>query len=93
MFTHVPHPTRPPPAAAPSPGILSSFGELAHMASGGAALEPFNPFAKQPKMSYKDGFQTRYFVLQSFDEGARQLRDYAATARLPESLRGDASVA
>ena len=34
-------------------GVLSSFGELAHMASGGAQLAPFDPFAPQPKMSYK----------------------------------------
>lgn len=40
-------------------GILSSYGELAHMAAGGAVLEPFDPFASQPKMSYKDGYQKR----------------------------------
>jgi hypothetical protein len=41
----------------PHAGILSSFGELRHMASGAAALQPFDPFAKLPKMSYKDGLQ------------------------------------
>lgn len=40
-------------------GILSSYGELAHMAAGGAVLEPFDPFTPQPKMSYKDGYQKR----------------------------------
>ena len=29
------------------------------MASGAAQLDEFDPFAKQPKMSYKDGFQKR----------------------------------
>ncbi len=43
-------------------GVLSSFGELQHMASGqGYTLKPFDPFAPQPKMSYKDGFQRNYF--------------------------------
>lgn len=74
-------------------GILSSFGELQHMASGDVQLQPLDPFARQPKMSYKDGFQRRYFVLESFEEGARQLTDFAARARLPEDLRGNASVA
>ena len=50
-----------------SAGILSSYGELQHMHKGGAELVPFDPFAKQPKMSYKDGFQRRYFVLDSFE--------------------------
>lgn len=36
-------------------GILSSYGELQHMAAGRARLVPFDPFAAQPKMSYKDG--------------------------------------
>ena len=34
-------------------GVLSSFGELEHMRSGKARLLPFDPEAKQPKMSYK----------------------------------------
>jgi hypothetical protein len=34
-------------------GILSSFGELRHMAAGGARLEPLDVFQPQPKMSYK----------------------------------------
>ena len=29
-------------------------------------------------MSYKDGVQQRYFVLDGFREGTRQLRAYAA---------------
>lgn len=45
-------------------------------------------------MSYKDGYQKKYFVLESFDAGAQLLRDYSATiGRLPEQLRGDPSVA
>jgi hypothetical protein len=34
-------------------GILSSFGELEHMAADCAALEPLDVFKPQPKMSYK----------------------------------------
>ena len=37
------------------------------MHAGRAELVPFDPFAKQPKMSYKDGFQQRYFVIDSFE--------------------------
>ena len=65
-------------------GILSSFGELRHMASGAAELAPFDPFASQPKMSYKDGFQRRYFVLDSFEDGAEKLRAYCRS--LPQAL-------
>lgn len=57
-------------------GILSSFGELQHMASGAVELAPFDPFGPQPKMSYKDGYQRRYFVLDSFEEGAGRLKGY-----------------
>ncbi|KXZ45337.1 hypothetical protein GPECTOR_56g434 [Gonium pectorale] len=74
-------------------GILSSYGELEHMASGAAALEPLDPFRPLPKMSYKDGYQSRYFVLDSFEAGASLLHSYAASLALPESLRGDASQA
>lgn len=38
-------------------GILSSYGEMEHMAAGKAKLLPFDPFAPQPKMTYKDGYQ------------------------------------
>ncbi len=34
-------------------GILSSYGEMEHMRSGKADFVPFDPHAKQPKMSYK----------------------------------------
>lgn len=34
-------------------GILSSFGELEHMAAHRAELVPLDVFAPQPKMSYK----------------------------------------
>eukprot|EP00195_Chlamydomonas_chlamydogama_P000269 CAMPEP_0202921848 /NCGR_PEP_ID=MMETSP1392-20130828/77612_1 /ASSEMBLY_ACC=CAM_ASM_000868 /TAXON_ID=225041 /ORGANISM="Chlamydomonas chlamydogama, Strain SAG 11-48b" /LENGTH=334 /DNA_ID=CAMNT_0049615447 /DNA_START=129 /DNA_END=1134 /DNA_ORIENTATION=- len=74
-------------------GILSSFGELQHMAAGGAELVEFDPFSPQPKMSYKDGYQRRYYVLDSFESGTAKLRQYATSIRLPEELRGDASVA
>ena len=38
----------------PCAGVLSSYGELEQMGSGkGYELAPFDPYAKQPKMSYK----------------------------------------
>lgn len=33
---------------------------------GTAEIVPFDPFIAQPKMSYKDGYQKRYFALESF---------------------------
>lgn len=57
------------------------------MASGQPAMEPFDPFMKQPKMSYKDGYQKRYFVLNSFEDGASRLRDYCASVTSPEVIR------
>ncbi|EFJ43480.1 hypothetical protein VOLCADRAFT_96350 [Volvox carteri f. nagariensis] len=74
-------------------GILSSFGELAHMASGVAELQPLDPFRPLPRMSYKDGYQNRYFCLDSFESGTQPLQDYAAAMALPDSLRGDPSMA
>lgn len=69
-------------------GILSSFGEMRHLASGRAALQRFDPFSPQPRMSYKDGFQMRYFVLDSFEEGAAHLKDYCRSMheRLPDDV-------
>lgn len=58
-------------------GILSSPGELRHFASGGAALAPFDPAARQPKMAYNEGYQARYYTLPSFGVGAELLTAYA----------------
>lgn len=74
-------------------GILSSYGELAHMASGVAELTPLDPFQPLPRMSYKDGYQTRYFMLESFEAGAELLHRYAATLALPQSLAEDPLIA
>lgn len=70
-------------------GVLSSYGEMQHMSAGGAKLLPFDPFRKQPKMSYKDGYQSQYFVLDSFQDGACLLRQYCATLhqQLPQEVR------
>jgi hypothetical protein len=121
-------------------GILSSFGELQHMAAGKAQLEPLDVFAPQPKMSYKvrrrhllkdskpgaaggldclacchccqcdavgvsglvqsvrsvvscacmqDGYQKRYFALDSFTAGAEQLKAYCSTLHnnIPADVR------
>lgn len=47
----------------------------------------FDPFAPQPKMSYKDGYQKQYFVLNSFQEGAKQLLDYCLSITDPEVVK------
>ena len=57
------------------------------MREGKHELQPFDPFAKQPKMSYKDGYQKRYFVLNSFEDGARQLREYCTSITSPELIK------
>jgi phenylalanine-4-hydroxylase len=44
---------------------------------GTAELAPFDPFSAQPKMSYKDGYQKRYFVLDSFQVGHRVVKVFA----------------
>jgi phenylalanine-4-hydroxylase len=62
------------------------------MRKGKPELLPFDPFAKQPKMSYKDGYQKRYFVLDSFQEGARQLHEYCAAVTPKEVLESHPAV-
>lgn len=62
-------------------GILSSYGELEWMASGRAEILPLDPYAPQPKMSYKDGFQRRYYCLDSFHQGAQLLKEFSAHLR------------
>ena len=56
---------------------MCSFGELEWMGSGKAVIEPFVPWQKLPKMSYKDGYQKRYFCLDSFQDGAHLLQDFS----------------
>jgi hypothetical protein len=65
-------------------GILSSPGELAHFAAGAAALAPLDPWQPLPRMAYKEGYQSTYFTLPSFAEGADMLRAYAAEVAPPE---------
>ena len=85
-------PPPPPPPPPPTPkafgaGILSSFGEMEHLLSGqGYSVVPFDPFAPQPKMSYKDGVQKRYFVLETFEAGRELLLEYCA-ATTPLDVR------
>lgn len=57
--------------------ILSSFGELENFAKGGAELVPLDINSKLPKMIHKGGYQPRYLVMDSFEDGLRQLREYA----------------
>ena len=56
------------------------------MREGKPELQPFDPFAKQPKMSYRDGYQKRYFVLESFEEGASKLKDYCTSITAPHLI-------
>ncbi|KAJ7531146.1 hypothetical protein O6H91_14G033900 [Diphasiastrum complanatum] len=62
-------------------GLLSSFGELEHMLSGEDGYMPIfedlDPFKKLPKMNYKDGFQKKYFLCESFSDVASKLTAYA----------------
>lgn len=58
-------------------GILSSFGELEWMGTGKAKIEPLDLTKPLPKMSYKDGYQQRYFCLDSFIDGAAMLTEFA----------------
>lgn len=54
------------------------------MAQNKAKIEPFDPFTQQPKMSYKDGYQKRYFALESIQDGASKIKDYAKSiSRVP----------
>ena len=55
--------------------------------AGRAQLKDFDPFAPQPKMSYKDGYQKQYFVLNSFEEGAKQLLAYCLSITDPEVVK------
>lgn len=55
--------------------------------AGQAKLLDFDPFSPQPKMSYKDGYQKQYFVLNSFQEGAQQLLDYCFSITDPETVK------
>ncbi|PSC71499.1 chloroplast phenylalanine hydroxylase [Micractinium conductrix] len=70
-------------------GILSSYGELQHMAAGGAEVAPLDVWQPLPKISYKDGYQKRYFALESFEAGAVELQAYCASlqAGLTDEVR------
>uniref|UniRef100_A0A7S3QR79 phenylalanine 4-monooxygenase n=1 Tax=Dunaliella tertiolecta TaxID=3047 RepID=A0A7S3QR79_DUNTE len=63
-------------------GVLSSYGELQHMARIPELL-PFDPFQKLPKMSYKDGYQKAYYVLNSFEDAEQKLRELARAMKDP----------
>jgi phenylalanine-4-hydroxylase len=70
-------------------GVLSSYGELQHVAAGRGELLPFDPGQPLPKISYRDGYQARYFVLDSFEDGAARVEAYCRGLRdrLPERVR------
>lgn len=46
---------------------------------GGAELAPFDPYAPQPKMIHKGGYQPKYFVMDSFE--VRMARGFGFQAR------------
>jgi phenylalanine-4-hydroxylase len=62
-------------------GLLSSFGELKHMRDGTNGVMPefveLDPFMKLPKTSYKDGFQKKYYLCDSFTDTVAKLRAYS----------------
>ncbi|GLJ38766.1 hypothetical protein SUGI_0790350 [Cryptomeria japonica] len=60
-------------------GLLSSFGEIQHMKSGKPIFQDLDPFAKLPKMSYKDGFQNMYFLCHSFSDVSAKIQSYLET--------------
>lgn len=64
-------------------GLLSSYGELKYMRDGTDGVRPefieLDPFKKLPKMSYKDGFQKKYFLCESFADAAAKLRLYSSS--------------
>jgi hypothetical protein len=59
--------------------LVCSFGELEWMGSGQAVIEDLNPWRTLPKMSYKDGYQQKYFCLDNFEDGAYMLKEFALT--------------
>ncbi len=62
----------------------ANLAKLSFAIAGKPKLVDFDPFAAQPKMSYKDGYQKQYFVLNSFKEGAKQLLDYCLSITDPD---------
>ena len=68
--------------AAHRQAVPCSYGELEWMGSGQAAISPLDPWAKLPRMSYKDGFQQAYFSLESFYRGAALLKRYTRSDTL-----------
>ena len=74
-------------ACASSPLKFAIIIAMTHIAmQGQPSFEAFNPFTAQPKMSYKDGYQQRYFVLDSFRAGAQQLKAYCDTLPQPPKI-------
>lgn len=70
-------------------GLLSSFGELKHMRDGTDGVVPefveLDPFTKLPKTSYKDGFQKKYYLCDSFTDTIAKLRAYSRSICNPKS--------
>jgi hypothetical protein len=51
---------------------------------GGAELAPFDPYAPQPKMIHKGGYQPKYFVMDSFEVNATLIRQALLLAVLQQ---------
>eukprot|EP00898_Chlorokybus_atmophyticus_P004324 jgi/Chlat1/4893/Chrsp31S04904 len=69
-------------------GLLSSYGELRHMlASPDVEFVELDPAGKLPKISYKDGYQLRYYYAKSFADLAIKLKAYAASLTKDSGLQ------
>ncbi len=58
-------------------GGLSSYGELEWSLTDGPDVLDLDPYLIMPKINYSGGFQQTYFALNSFEEGAKLLKEFA----------------
>ena len=64
-------------------GVLSSYGELEYSLTPQPEIRELDPYVVMPKIDYSGGFQKTYFVLESFDEGAQLLKEFAGFISRP----------
>ena len=57
-------------------GILSSYGEMNNLMYGNPEIVSFDPEMKQPKMRYKDGYQRRYFRIDTLEDAHSMIEHY-----------------
>jgi len=68
-------------------GILSSFGELEYALTSEPAKKPFDPFQTALQEYPITRFQPLYFVVDSFDDAKKKLREFASSLSRPFALR------